>query len=133
VTGLSSRARDRRNERAAASPWLARLVTTLAAWLAAYLLVLALLSVLGNELGSLPLAVRALVISGVVVTVMTSLVMPALSIAVRRWQAAPTRKRSPGATWRTRSGDGSDSSCSDDRTAGPADPGLNSLRSDTTI
>jgi hypothetical protein len=108
-------------------------VATLATWPEAYLLVLALLSILGNELGSLPLAARALVISGVVVTVMTSLVMPALSVAVRRWQAAPTRKRSPGATWRTRSGDGSDSSCDDDRTARSADPGLNSLRSDTTI
>jgi antibiotic biosynthesis monooxygenase (ABM) superfamily enzyme len=58
-------------------PLLARLATTLAAWLVAFLLVLALLSVLGDELGSLPLAVRALVISGVVVTMMTGLVMPA--------------------------------------------------------
>jgi antibiotic biosynthesis monooxygenase (ABM) superfamily enzyme len=50
-------------ERLAASPWLARLASTLAAWLAAYLLVLALLSALGDQLGSLPLAVRALVIA----------------------------------------------------------------------
>ena len=88
MSGQSSRLRERPGERARARPWLIRLVTTLAAWLAAYLLVLALLSVLGDQLGSLPLAVRALVISGVLVTVMTTLVMPALSVAVNRWLAA---------------------------------------------
>ena len=87
MTGLSSGPRERRDERAAASPWQARLATTLAAWLVAYLLVLALLSILGDELGSLPLAVRALVISGVLVTAMTTVVMPALSVAVNRWLA----------------------------------------------
>ena len=94
MTGLSSRSRERRDERAAASPWRARLVTTLAAWLAAYLLVLALLSILRDELGSLPLAVRALVISGVLVTAMTTLVMPALSVAVNRWLAPSSPSRS---------------------------------------
>lgn len=94
MTGLSSRSRERRDERAAASPWQARLVTTLAAWLAAYLLVLALLSILRDELGSLPLAVRALVISGVLVTAMTTLVMPALSVAVNRWLAPSSHTRS---------------------------------------
>jgi antibiotic biosynthesis monooxygenase (ABM) superfamily enzyme len=86
-------------------PWLARLAMTLAAWVVAFLLVLALISVLGNELGSLPLAVRALVISGVVVTVMTGLVMPALNVAVGRWLARPTRRPEPAMELPTQSGD----------------------------
>jgi hypothetical protein len=86
-------------------PLLARLATTLAAWLVAFLLVLALLSVLGDELGSLPLAVRALVISGVVVTMMTGLVMPALNVAVGRWLARPTRRPAPVMGPPTQSGD----------------------------
>jgi antibiotic biosynthesis monooxygenase (ABM) superfamily enzyme len=85
--------------------WLAKLVTTLAAWLAAYLLVLALLSVLGDELGSLPLAVRALVISGVLVTAMTTLVMPALSVAVNRWLAGSSHARAHAMDRRSRLGD----------------------------
>jgi len=75
------------HKRAVARPWLARVATTLAAWLAAYLVVLVLLSALGDELASLPLAVRALIISGVVVTIMTTLVMPALSAAFRHRRA----------------------------------------------
>jgi antibiotic biosynthesis monooxygenase (ABM) superfamily enzyme len=50
-------------------------------------LVLVLLSALGDELASLPVAVRALIISGVVVTIMTTFVMPALNAAVRRGRA----------------------------------------------
>jgi hypothetical protein len=74
------------------------LATTLAAWLAAFLLVLALLSILGDELSSLPLAVRALAISGVQVTIMTTAVMPALNVAVGRWLAGSTRERSESRT-----------------------------------
>jgi antibiotic biosynthesis monooxygenase (ABM) superfamily enzyme len=58
---------------------------TLGAWLSAFLVVLTLLSVFKDELASLPLAVRALVLSGVLVTLMTTLVMPALNAAIRRW------------------------------------------------
>jgi uncharacterized membrane protein len=68
----------------------ARAVTTLAAWLVAFLLVTALLAFFGHELSSLPLALRALVMSGVLMTVMTTLVMPALSVAVGRWLGGPT-------------------------------------------
>jgi uncharacterized membrane protein len=73
--------------------WPARLVTTLAAWLVAFLLVTTLLAFFGHELNSLPLALRALVLSGVLMTVMTTLVMPALNVAVGRWLAsrAPPR------------------------------------------
>ena len=58
---------------------------TLAAWLIAFGVVMALLTFLGDELQSLPLALRALVISGVLVSLMANLVMPVLSVAIARW------------------------------------------------
>ena len=61
------------------------LLMTLGAWLVAFVVVLALLTLLGDELKSLPLAVRALVISGVVVSLMANLVMPLLNLAIMRW------------------------------------------------
>jgi hypothetical protein len=109
------------------------LVATLAAWLEAYLLVLALLSALGDQLGSLPLAVRALVISGVLVTVMTTLVMPALSVAVGHWLAASSHTRSPAVE--PRAGAGDEPELRDDRDAPnrPTGGRLSPWRSDTTI
>jgi antibiotic biosynthesis monooxygenase (ABM) superfamily enzyme len=71
-------------------PWRVRLAMTLVAWLVAFGLVMTLLSVFGDQLNSLPLALRALVISGVLVTVMTQVVMPALGVAASRWQAGRT-------------------------------------------
>jgi antibiotic biosynthesis monooxygenase (ABM) superfamily enzyme len=65
----------------------ARLVMTLAAWLVAFLTVTALLELFGDELASLPLPVRALVISGVLVTLMANVVMPLLSSAIARPRA----------------------------------------------
>ena len=75
--------------------WLARAAATLAAWLVAFGAVIALLTLFGGELGSLPLALRALVLSGVLVALMANLVMPVLSVAVARWLPAgpPPRKR----------------------------------------
>jgi antibiotic biosynthesis monooxygenase (ABM) superfamily enzyme len=61
-----------------------RLVMTLAAWLVAFLTVTALLELFGDELASLPLPVRALVISGVLVTLMANVVMPVLNSAIAR-------------------------------------------------
>jgi antibiotic biosynthesis monooxygenase (ABM) superfamily enzyme len=69
--------------------WLTPLATTLGAWLVAYLVVMALLTFFGDELGSLPLALRALVISGLLVALMVNLVMPVLSAALARWLAGP--------------------------------------------
>jgi uncharacterized membrane protein len=92
---------DGRAHRAMIPPWRARLATTLGAWIAAFAVVMALLAVVGEELGSLPLAIRALIISGAVVTIMTTVVMPALSVIVHRWAAAPTRERSRAAARRT--------------------------------
>jgi antibiotic biosynthesis monooxygenase (ABM) superfamily enzyme len=65
--------------------WRVRLAMTLGTWLSAFLVVLTLLSVFKDELASLPLAARALVLSGVLVTVMTTVVLPALNTAIVRW------------------------------------------------
>jgi antibiotic biosynthesis monooxygenase (ABM) superfamily enzyme len=75
--------------------WFAAVLVTVAAWLVAFLVVTALLSLFGDELGSLPLALRALVISGVLVVLMINVVMPALNAAVARWVAGPARSRLP--------------------------------------
>jgi antibiotic biosynthesis monooxygenase (ABM) superfamily enzyme len=84
--------------------WPAAAATTLGAWLVAFLVVTALLSLFGDELGSLPLALRALLISGVLVALMVNVVMPVLSIAVARWLAGPPQTRLPGEPLSTRSG-----------------------------
>jgi antibiotic biosynthesis monooxygenase (ABM) superfamily enzyme len=67
---------------------LARMLLTLGAWCVAFIVVLALLTLLGDELKSLPLALRALVISGVLVGLMANVVMPLLNVALARWLAA---------------------------------------------
>jgi hypothetical protein len=54
-----------------------------------------LLSLFGDELGSLPLALRALVISGVLVALMVNLVMPVLNAAIARWARPSPRTRVP--------------------------------------
>jgi antibiotic biosynthesis monooxygenase (ABM) superfamily enzyme len=74
-----------RQRRSAPRRGLVRLATTLAAWLVAWLVVVALLSALGDQLASLPLALRALAISGVLVALMANLIMPLLGGLVERW------------------------------------------------
>jgi antibiotic biosynthesis monooxygenase (ABM) superfamily enzyme len=86
-SGVATRVKPRR--------WLARLVMTAAAWLVAFLVVMALLTLFSDELASLPLALRALVLSGVLVLLMVNVVMPPLSQAVGRW-IGPTRDGSDG-------------------------------------
>ena len=71
----------------AGMPILIRVTTTLAAWLVAFLTVTVLLTLFGEQLGSLPLALRALTISGVLVALMANVVMPVLSAAIARWMA----------------------------------------------
>jgi hypothetical protein len=125
--------RERVDNRPVARRWPARIATTLAAWLVAFLIVTALLSLLGDELASLPLALRALVMSGVLMTVMTTVVMPALSVAVGRWLPDPPRTGSPGVAQQTQSAVNAVPELSNDReltrprTRTPA-----SLRSDTS-
>jgi antibiotic biosynthesis monooxygenase (ABM) superfamily enzyme len=66
------------------------MATTLAGWLAAFLVVTALLRLFGDQLGSLPLELRALVLSGVLVGLMANVVMPVLNaFAARRWSDSP--------------------------------------------
>lgn len=81
------------NNPGAFPPWRIRLAMTVVAWLVAFGLVMTLLTILGR---ALPLAVRALAISGVLVTAMTYLVLPTLSAAARRWQAAMARTGAAG-------------------------------------
>ena len=81
--------REPRADPLRARPWLTRLATTLVAWLVAFLIVLVLLTLLGDELQSLPPALDALVFTGVLVPLMGNLVMPVVSVAVARWLAGP--------------------------------------------
>jgi antibiotic biosynthesis monooxygenase (ABM) superfamily enzyme len=68
-----------------ARPRLAQVAMTLGAWLVAFGVVLTLLALFGDELKSLPLPLRALVISGVLVALMINLVMPVLNAVIERW------------------------------------------------
>ena len=68
---------------------LAKLATTIAAWVVAFLVVTALLSLFGDQLAALPLAVRALIMSGVLVTLMVNLAMPVVSAGIARLLAGP--------------------------------------------
>jgi antibiotic biosynthesis monooxygenase (ABM) superfamily enzyme len=87
-----------------ARPLLVLVATTLAAWLVAFGVVLALLTLFGDELGSLPLALRALVMSGVLVALMVNLVMPIVSLGVARWVTGTTKGRSNRGRLTVRSG-----------------------------
>jgi hypothetical protein len=72
-----------------ARPWLVPVMTTLAAWLVAVLVVTTLLTLFGDELASLPLALRALVMSGVLATLMANLALPVLSVAIAHGLGEP--------------------------------------------
>jgi antibiotic biosynthesis monooxygenase (ABM) superfamily enzyme len=76
--------------------WLAPVTTTLAAWLVAFAVVMSLFSLLGDELAALPLAPRALVISGVLVALMVNLVMPVVNVGVARWVRGAPPSGMPG-------------------------------------
>jgi antibiotic biosynthesis monooxygenase (ABM) superfamily enzyme len=80
---------------------------TLGAWLVAFLVVTGLLTLLGDELGSLPLGLRVLVISGVLVALMVNLVMPVLNVAVARWLRDP--RSAPASIGRPRAHSGGES------------------------
>jgi antibiotic biosynthesis monooxygenase (ABM) superfamily enzyme len=62
------------------------LVMTLTTWIVAFGTVTGLLSLFGRQLMSLPLAPRAAVISGVMVTLMVNVVMPRLRAVIARAQ-----------------------------------------------
>ena len=87
---------------------LAKVATTIAAWAVAFLVVTALLSLFGDQLAALPLAARALIMSGVLVTFMVNLAMPVVGVGIGRLLAGrPPRGGSltdpgPGVTLRRR-------------------------------
>lgn len=70
---------------------ITQVVITLAAWLVAYLIVLALLLLAGKQLQSLPPALDALIFTGILVPIMGNVIMPLLSRRVARRQAAGER------------------------------------------
>jgi antibiotic biosynthesis monooxygenase (ABM) superfamily enzyme len=61
-----------------------RLKFLLLAWLAAFLIVMALFVAFGAQLDDLPLPLRALAISGVLVVSMTQIVIPLIHRLLRR-------------------------------------------------
>jgi antibiotic biosynthesis monooxygenase (ABM) superfamily enzyme len=71
---------------------------TIGAWLVAWGVVSALLTFFGHELGTLPIWLRALVMSGVLVALMVNLVMPVLSDALRAWIRRAPRTPAPELT-----------------------------------
>jgi hypothetical protein len=87
---------------------LAKVATTIAAWVVAFLVVTALLSLFGDQLAALPLAVRALIMSGVLVTLMVNLAMPVVGVGIARLLAGPAAsggsltEPGPGLTLRRR-------------------------------
>jgi antibiotic biosynthesis monooxygenase (ABM) superfamily enzyme len=60
-----------------------RVAFVLLAWLAAFVIVMALFVAFGTQLEELPLALRALVISGVLVVSMTQVVIPLINRFLR--------------------------------------------------
>ena len=65
-------------------PVTARLKFVLLAWLAAFLIVMALFAAFGAQLDDLPLPLRALAISGVLVVSMTQVALPLIQRLLRR-------------------------------------------------
>ena len=61
----------------------ARVTFVLLAWLAAFVIVMALFLAFGTQLRELPLALRALVISGVLVVTMTQVAIPLIQRFLR--------------------------------------------------
>jgi antibiotic biosynthesis monooxygenase (ABM) superfamily enzyme len=76
-----------------APPLRIRLVMALLAWPVAFGLVLTLLTVFKHQLASMPLALRALVLSGALISVMATVVMPLLTVAVSHRLHGPVPKR----------------------------------------
>src|SRR2546423_3680020 len=71
---------------------LAPVIITVVAWLAAFIVVWLVLTVFAAQLAVLPVAVRALLISGLLVAVMVNVVMPTLTARVNRWVVGTSRE-----------------------------------------
>ena len=81
--------KERNDNSSVHRPLLAKMATTIVAWVVAFLVVTALLSLFGDQLGALPLAVRALIMSGVLVILMVNLAMPVVSVGIGRLLTGP--------------------------------------------
>jgi antibiotic biosynthesis monooxygenase (ABM) superfamily enzyme len=77
---------------------LARLATFLLTWLTAFLMVVGLFSVFGQQLKAMSPKLRALTLSGVLVVVMNFLVMPALTRLFSRFLPPDATSRKGGLT-----------------------------------
>jgi antibiotic biosynthesis monooxygenase (ABM) superfamily enzyme len=62
-----------------------RVAFVLLCWVAAFAIVMALFGVFGGQLDAMPLAVRALVVSGVLALVMTQAAIPLIQRLLRRY------------------------------------------------
>lgn len=71
----------------------ARIAFVLLAWIAAFLIVTALFLVLGTRLTERPLAIRALIVSGVLVISMTQVVIPGIHRLLRAQSGNPRRPK----------------------------------------
>ena len=74
---------------------LARLATTLAAWLIAFSVVSTLLQLFGDQLAAMSPTLRALVISGTLVALMVNVVMPFLGPRIARLASRPRARQVP--------------------------------------
>jgi antibiotic biosynthesis monooxygenase (ABM) superfamily enzyme len=96
----------RPNQRSSPPRYKLALVT----WLGAYGVITLILAVLGPAMEGWPLAARTLLISGLMVSALTWVVVPALARLFRRWLAPPAPTARPaqcGARARTSAGAGS--------------------------
>ncbi len=75
-----------------------RIALVLLGWLGAFLIVMILFLLFGKRLQELPLAVRALVISGVLTVSMTQVVMPFISRRLRMTGGTPPSDTTRGST-----------------------------------
>jgi antibiotic biosynthesis monooxygenase (ABM) superfamily enzyme len=73
----------------------ARIEFLMLAWLSAFVIVMALFLAFGSVLDDLPLAGRALLISGVLVITMTQLVLPLINRLLRARRARTAGAGSP--------------------------------------
>jgi len=73
-----------------------RLTFLLLAWVAAWAILMIIFLAAGEPLARLPLALRVLLISGVLVVSMTQLVIPFIQRILRRPGGSQTRNEGPG-------------------------------------
>jgi antibiotic biosynthesis monooxygenase (ABM) superfamily enzyme len=89
VNPFAAAERPRDDSRPHSGPPRARLA--LLTWVGAYVVILLVLAIGGPALASWPLALRALVLSGLMVAAMTWVIVPAMTRLFRGWLLGSTR------------------------------------------